>query len=144
MKKIKNLFLRFKRSVGNKIENFRNQAQNVVKEFKENYSEAKSKPVSKRKSLLLGFSTILGVFRVTLFAPGLLAVAKDLPQDAPKTDICPSPSKQPVLAPSKEVIKVLSGAAASLCGLAVSTGSFWIGAACGLVVAIGILKAQGR
>lgn len=40
--------------------------QNRFQKFKENFEEAKSLPRSKRKSLFLGFSTVLGIFGVTL------------------------------------------------------------------------------
>ena len=42
---------------------------------------------------------------------------------------------------SKELVKGLSCAAGTICGLAVSSGSYMIGIACGIV--IGILKVEG-
>ena len=142
MANIKNVFSCLKKNAGNKLSNLKNQSQ----KFKENFEEAKSKSKSKRKSLLLGFTTVLGIFGVTLLTPVLSAVAKDIPKNAPKpgpSDVCPSPPvNQP--APSKEIVKGLSGVAASICGLAVTSGSFVVGLACGVVVVFGILKAQGK
>ena len=138
---IKNILSRFKGNVRNKITNIKNGAQ----KFKENVSEAKSKPRSKRKSLFLGFTTVLGIFGVTLLAPVLPAVAKDVPKNTPKPgQVCPAPTTKPALAPSQQIITGLSGAAASICALAISSGSFMIGGVCGVIVVIGILKAQGK
>jgi hypothetical protein len=138
---INNIFSRFKRNAKNKITNIKNCAQ----KFKENFFEAKSKSRSKRKSLFLGFTTVLGIFGVTLLAPVLPAVAKNVSNNTPKpSEVCPSPTQQPAVVPSQQIISGLSGVAASMCALAVSSGSFMIGAACGVIVAIGILKAQGK
>lgn len=54
------------------------------------------------------------------------------------------PANKSALAPSQQIINTLSGAAASICGLAITSGSFAVGIACGVVVVIGILKAQGK
>ena len=135
MLNIKNTFSRFKRNARNRITNIKNKAQNASQKFKENVHEAKNKPRSKRKSLFLGFTTILGIFGVALLAPALPAVANDLPQKAPNPG-CP--------ATSDEIMKAFAGAAATICGLAVTSGSFMIGAVCGVIVVVGILKAQGR
>ena len=80
---MKNTFLCFKGNVTNKITNI------------------KTKPRSKRKSLVLGFTTVLGIFGVTLLAPILPAVAKDVPKNAPK----PAPTKKPARVPSQEILK---------------------------------------
>lgn len=115
-----------------------------VQRFKEDFSEAKSKPRSKRKSLFLGFATVLGIFGVVLVGPVLPAIAKDIPKDTPNSsEVAPAPPTQPpTSAPARQVITGLSGAAAGLSTLAVSSGSFMIGAICGLIVGVGILKAQ--
>lgn len=96
--------------------------------------------------MLLGFTTALGIFGVALLAPALPAVAKEASQNkGPKsTELCPAPTQQPAVVPSQQITHALSGAAATICALAISSGSFMIGAACGVVVAIGILKAQGK
>lgn len=144
---MKDRFSRFKRSAINKITNIKNKGRNAVFRFKKNFDEAKKKPKSKRKSLFLGFTTVLGIFGVTLLAPILPAVAKDLPKDSPKPEpsqVCPAPTKQPALQPSEQLFSALAGAAASVCGLAASSGSFLVGVACGLVVVYGILRAQGK
>lgn len=138
---IKNGLSRLKGNVKNKITNIKNSAQ----KFKENFSEAKSKPRSKRKSLFLGFTTVLSIFGVTLLAPVLPAVAKDVPKNTPKPgEVCLAPTQQPALLPSQQITAGLSGAAATISALAVSSGSFMVGAACGVIVVVGILKAQGK
>jgi len=134
MVNLKNSLSRFNRNTRNKIEN-------AAQKFKKNVSEAKSKPRSKRRSLFLGFTTVLSIFGVTRLAPVLPAVAKDLPNPG---EACPAPTPKPELAPSQQIIGGLSGTAATICALAVSSGSFLVGAACGVIVAVGILKAQGK
>ena len=89
-------------------------------------------------------TTVLTIFGVTMFGEKLVAVAKDIPTDLPKTNPETALSPSGNTKQSQEFLKALSGAAASVCGLAVTSGSFVLGAACGLVVAIGILKAQGK
>jgi hypothetical protein len=143
---IKNTLSRFKVNTRSKIKNKTTNIKNGVQKFKENFSEAKSKPRSRRKSLLLGFTTVLSIFGLTILASVLPAVAKDVPKDMPKPgQVCPSPvTPQPALIPSQQIITGLSGAAATVCALAINSGSFMIGGICGLVVVIGILKAQGK
>lgn len=142
MANIKKRVSSLKKNAGNKLANLKNWSQ----KFKENFEKAKSQPKSKRKSLFLGFTTVLGIFGVTLLTPVLSAVAKDIPKNTPTPgEVCPSsPSNPPAIAPSKEIIKGLSGIAATVCGFAVTSGSFVVGVACGLVVVLGILKAQGK
>lgn len=142
MVNLKNSLSRFKRNTSNKIKNVKNKAQNAAQKFQKNFSEAKSKPRSKRRSLFLGFATVLSIFGVTLLAPVLPAVAKDLP--AKPGEVCPAPTPKPALVPSQQIVGGLSGAAATICALAVSSGSFLIGAVCGVIVVVGILKAQGK
>jgi hypothetical protein len=105
----------------------------------------KSQPRSKRKSFLVGVGTIFGIFGVTLLTPLLSAVAKDVPTGSPQpgsTNVAPNPT--PSAISSTDIIKGISGAAGAVCALAVSSGSFIIGIACGVVVVIGILKIQGK
>ena len=148
MANIKNAFSAFKKNAGNKLANLKTNLKNRSQKFKENFEEAKSQPRSKRKSLFLGFTTVLGIFGVTLLTPVLSAVAKDIPKNATKPgpgEVSPSPSaNRPVTVPSQEIVKGLSGAAASVCALAVTSGSFAVGVACGVIVVYGILKAQGK
>lgn len=94
---------------------------------------------SKVKCGLLGFTTAFSIFGLTMFGPKLAAMAKDLP--------APEPAKTPSSPSSKEsekIVKGLAGAAASVCFIAVQSGSFLVGIACGVVVGIGILKTQGK
>ena len=145
MVNLKNSLSRFKRSTSNKIKNVKNKAQNAAQKFQKNFSEAKSKPRSKRRSLFLGFTTVLSIFGVTLLAPVLPAVAKDLPKKGAKPgQVCPAPTPKPELVPSQQIVAGLSGAAATICALGVSSGSFMVGAVCGVIVVVGVLKAQGK
>jgi hypothetical protein len=121
----------------------KNRLQDLKINFKKKFKEYKEKPKSKRKSFIIGFTTAVGIFGLTLFGPALSAVAKDIPKGNPKpADIAPARS---VLPPSKEIINTgLSGLAASVCGLAVTSGSFAVGVACGFIVVISILHMQGK
>eukprot|EP00965_Chrysotila_dentata_P088513 2922760-Pleurochrysis_carterae.AAC.1 len=74
------------------------------KSFLPNLKLAKSKPRSKRKSLFLGFTTVLGIFGVTLVASSLPAVAQDSQIRRPKTNNSTS---------SEDILNALSGAAAT-------------------------------
>ena len=110
--------------------------------FKKKFEEYKEKPKSKRKSFTLGFTTAVGIFSLIFFGPVLSAAAKDIPTGNLKpTDIAPAPSGPP----SKEIINTgLSGVAGSVCALAITSGSFAIGIACGCIVVVAILHAQGK
>jgi hypothetical protein len=124
------------------VDRFKNRVQNFKINFKKKFKESKEKPKSKRKSFILGVTTAVSIFGFTLFGPALLAVAKDLPKGNPKpTDIAPAPS----VTPSKEIINAsISGIASSVCALALTSGSFAVGVACGCIVVIGILHMQGK
>lgn len=126
------------------VNRFKNRVENFKINFKKKFKESKEKPRSKRKSFILGLTTAVGIFGITLFGPALVAVANDLPKGNPKpTDIVPAPA--PVLPTTDKIISNgLSGAAASLCALAISSGSFAMGVACGCIVAVGILHMQGK
>lgn len=124
------------------VDRFKNRVQNFKINFKKKFKESKEKPKSKRKSFILGVTTAVAIFGFTLFGPSLLAVANDLPKGNPKpTDIVPVPAAPP----SKEIINTgLSGLAASVCSLAITSGSFAVGVACGCIVVVGILHLQGK
>ena len=126
------------------VDRFKNRVQNFKINFKKKFKESKEKPRSKRKSFILGVTTAVAIFGFTLFGPALLAVAKDLPKGNPKpTDIAPAPS--PSVPPSNVIINAgLSGLASSVCALAITSGSFAVGIACGCIVVIGILHMQGK
>jgi hypothetical protein len=119
------------------VDLFKNRVQNFKINFKKKFKESKEKPKSKRKSFILGVTTAVAIFGFTLFGPALLAVAKDLPKGNPK----PAPS----VPPSNEITNAgLSGVASSVCALAITSGSFAVGIACGCIVVIGILHMQGK
>ena len=79
---------------------------------------------------------------MTLLTPGLVAVPKNVPNtpNTPATGVCPTPPP----GPSSEIVKGVAGAASTVCALAVTSGSFIIGATCSVLVVYGILKAQGK
>lgn len=124
------------------VNGFKNRVQDFKINFQKKFKQSKEKPKLKRKSFIIGFTTVVGIFGVTLFGPPLLAVAKDLPKGNPKfTEIAPAPS----VPPKKEIINTsLSGFAASVCRLGITSGSFAVGVACGFIVVIGILHMQGK
>lgn len=122
------------------VDRFKNRVQNFKINFKKKFKESKEKPKSKRKSFILGVTTAVAIFGFTLFGPALLAVANDLPKGNPKpTDIAPVPS-----VPPSKGIAGLSGVASSVCALAITSGSFAVGIACGCIIVIGILHMQGK
>ena len=131
------------------VSRFKNRVQDFKINFKSKVKKYKKKPRSKRKSFIIGFTTAVSIFGLTLFGPALSAVAKDIP-NAPKelpneNYIVAAPV--PAISPSKDLVNTgLSGLAASVCvcGLAVTSGSFVVGVACGFVVVIGILHMQGK
>lgn len=124
-------------------QNARNKVQNNFQKFKEKFSKAKNQQRSKRKSLFLSFTTVLGIFGITLLVPALPAIARDIPKKAPSSkDLCPTLSAQPTS--SQQITAGLSGAATTICALAVSSGSFIVGAICGVIVVVGILKTQAK
>ena len=98
--------------------------------FKKKFKEYKKKPKSKRKSFIVGFTAAVGIFGLTKGNPK-------------PTDLAPAPVQS--IPPSSEIINAsLSGSAASLCSLAITSGSFAIGVACGCLVVVGILHMQGK
>lgn len=130
---------KFRKYLRSKMSNFKTKVKNSFENIKEN----ENLPKSKLKSAFLGMTTVLTIFGVTIFGPKLAAVAKDAPKSIPESPVCTTPSNPDPKA-SEELIKALSGAAATVCGLAVSSGSFFVGAVCGIVVVYGILKVQGK
>ena len=82
---------------------------------------------------------------MTLITPVLSAVAKDVSKNTPTlTPGDASPANKPAVPPSKEILNGLAGLTGSVCALVVTSGSFVIGAACGVIVVVGILKAHGK
>ena len=118
--------------------------------FKQQFLKAKEKSGSKRKSFVFGFISVLTLFGTAKFIQVLPAVAEELPSIKPETpttnQVSPPPDPQPAPSqvPSEQIIHGLSGAAATVCALAINSGSFAVGIACGVIVVIGILKIQGK
>jgi len=50
------------KNASNKMNIIKNKLKNNVQNFKKNFYEAKNQSRSKRKSLFLGFTTVLGIF----------------------------------------------------------------------------------
>ena len=131
---------KFRLRAKNKVRNLREKLRKNLQEFKNDFNEKKGQPRSKRKSYLLGFGTVLSIFGIVVLGSSLPVNAKDLPpKPGQSPQLQPAPPKQ-----SDEITKAVAGAAASVCAIAVTSGSFLLGAACGLVVVVGILKAQGN
>ena len=124
-----------------KLTTTKKKIKNNIEIFKKKVNEEKKQPRSKLKSYLLGFGTVLSIFGVTFFSTSLPANAKDTPPPGPNNpgQIAPAPAK-----PSDEIVGALAGAAGTVCGLAISSGSFLVGAACGVIIVVGILKVQGK
>lgn len=131
---------KFRLRAKGKLTHFKEKLRKNVQEFKDDFNEKKGQPRSKRKSYLLGFGTVLSIFGIAVFSSSLPVNAQDVPPNPGQpTQVQPAAPKQ-----SDEITKAIAGAAASVCALAVTSGSFLVGAACGLVVVVGILKAQGN
>jgi hypothetical protein len=114
--------------------------------FNKKFKEYKEKPKSKRKHFFIGFSTVVGIFCLTLFGPALSTVAKDIPKVSPKpTDIIPPSSVTPPLPPGSEIItNTLTGLAGTVCRLSITSGSFAVGADYGFIIVIGSSYVQGK
>ena len=115
--------------------------KNKVRTYIKEVQETKELPKSKRKRAAIGMIAVLSIFGISLLGSTLPAVAKDtVPANPPGTCVQPSNGKPT----SDTLIEGISGAAGVICGLAVTSSSFIIGGVCGLIVVIGILKAQGK
>jgi hypothetical protein len=131
---------KFRLRANNKLIHFKKKLRKNLEEFKDDFNEKKGQPRSKRKSYLLGFGTVFSIFGLAVFSSSLPVNAQDVPpKPGQPTQVQPAAPKQ-----SDQITKAVAGAAASVCALAVTSGSFLIGAACGLVVVVGILKVQGK
>lgn len=130
---------KFVSKVKNGPSRIKGRIEKTKKTFKDQLHEARQKPMSKRKSALLGFSMTLAIFGITMLAPVLPAIAKDIPAPKP-TDVAPAPA--PIL--NQKIREGLDGFAAAVCAGAVTSGSFALGAVCGLVVVLGVLAGRGK
>ena len=124
---------KFVSKVRNGSSRIKGRIEKTKKTFKDQFHEARQKPMSKRKLALLGFSTIVGMFGITMLASVLPAVARDVP--APKlTDIAP--------AVRQKISEGLGGFAVAIWNGAVISGSFMLGAFCGVIVVVGVLDVK--
>lgn len=141
-----------KKSVKLKLAKFKTDLKDWSQTFRKNFQETKDSRKSRRKALFLGFTSSLAISGITLLTPVLSAAAKYLPNNTntsgqPRppgpSNVCPTPNSPPTVS-SKNIISGAAGAAATVCALAVSSGFFMLGAACDIIVAFGIIKAQNR
>ena len=95
---------------------------------------------------MLGATTVLGIFGITLFALALSAVAKDLPKDIPPApapgQVCPTTGSDSFL--MKEIGKTIIGLIGTICARVAQNGSYGLGILCGLLVSGAILKNQNK
>ena len=139
-----------------KIDNF---IRNFKESFKTKSEDYRLTRTSKRKSFVIGFTTSLSLFSMALFSRALTAYAKELPiPKPPGTSVAPGPGPTaptgpgtavqnlpPALPPVNSVVNSgLSGMAGSICAIAVGSGSWVVGAICGVIVAIGILNLEKK
>ena len=152
---MKNRLSRWKKTARNKITNIKTNVQDGVQQFQENFSAAKNKPRSKRKSFLLGAVTVFGVFGVTLFARVLPTIAKDVSNNIPMRIPNEIPWYMPWLEPApmspdpdngivKKIQKALSDVVESICGGAVARGFYVLGTVSGVIVVIVLFYAPKK
>ena len=130
------------KKIRNKITNGSKRVTEINETFKKTLDETRKKPVSKRKSVLLGFSMVLAIFGFTVLAPVLPVLAKDIPVPNPGNPGDISPSQAPIL--NQVTKEVFGGMVGSVCGLAVTMGSLAVGVGCGIGVVIGILYLEKK
>ena len=119
--------------------NLKDRIRIVKERIKEIKERSKDKSISPLKSSALGMATVLSIFGITLLFPMLPAVAKDLSKKPATSGGGPTSAPTNSPADVKEAQRLLAGAASSICAGAVFTGSFAVGAACGVVVVLGIV-----
>jgi hypothetical protein len=139
------IFSGLKKKLISKIRNKRISFKNGTEKLKRKISKAHNSPKSKRLSLFLGFSTVMGIFGITLFSSVFPAFAKDFPVEPPKpnqtTPILPGPvcpTQPPVFLPSQKIAEGI------LISIAANSGSFLIGGVCGLIIVFGIFKVRRK
>lgn len=140
-----NIGKKIRNKISNKITNGSKRVKEIKQIFKETLDETRKKPVSKRKSVLLGFSMGLAIFGFTLLTPVLPVLAKDLSVPGPPGPpgaICPATPQTPTL--NKAMNEVIGTFGGSLCTIAIHTGSVALGISCALFVAIAILYVEKK
>ena len=124
MKKLKNIQSWFKKNTANARTSFKNRSQ----KFKEKIRNAENQPNSKRKSLLLGFTTILAITLIRAFPAAATETSKQLPEASkqlPKPNGIANPQ-----VPAKSGTNVTA--------LAIQSGAFALGGVCGFFVGLTI------
>ena len=142
MRKINKLFRKVKTRVREKITNsitsVKIRIKNGSETFQESFEEAKKNPVSKRNAFLLGFTSVTTLVGVTMFAPMLPALAKEIPKDVPKPNgvvpVPPPPAKDVLTKAGQTGMAAVIG---GICGAAFggNSRSFVFGALGGLLAA---------
>jgi hypothetical protein len=138
----KQIIICHRRSMKKVVSRFKNHVQDFKTNLKKKIEEYRKNPKSKRQSFFIGLGIPIAILGISVFGKPLSALASDIPgSPKPKpTDIIPAPAPSP----APIISTGLSGAAATVCGLAITSGSFAVGIACGLIVVIGILHTQGK
>ena len=127
---------------------FNDKLKNVKQNVKTQYDQEKQKVRSKRKSAILGFSTVISVF-ILKNAP---AIAKEIPIQNPSKSVKKKPpiqQKKAPVQPSGIIVKQKFREAGSaftgvICMAAFESGSYILGAMCGCAVVAGILITTGK
>ena len=127
---------------------FKTNFKNLKQTLKAQYDQEKQKGRSKRKSAILGFSTVISVFLLKN-AP---AIAKEIPRRNPSKNVKKKPpiqQKKAPVQPSGIIVKQKFREAGSaftgvICMAAFESGSYILGAMCGCAVVAGILITTGK
>lgn len=145
MSKINRLLSKIKVSVSHTIANtttsVKTSIKNGVATLQESFDETKKKPISKRRAFMLGFITVTSLGGLTIFAPMLPAIAKDIPKNPAKPGgMVPTP---PSTSPNMDLIKSTAKTSIAtfiggICAEAFQRGSFVLGALCGFLTVTGI------
>lgn len=127
---------KFKINFKTKLKEYRNklslQRKSLI--FKTKFKEYRK---SQRRSFILGFTIVVGIFGLTLFGPALSAVAKELPKNNQRpTDIPTAPNS--TLIPSI-LYPCRPGLGNPFCEIVIASFPFAVGTACGCLVILLIL-----
>ena len=96
----------------------------------------------KQNFLFLNFTTVVNIFKITLFISILSVVVKNILKNIPK--LPGLPVNQTGIVPNKEIAKGVFSVIASICVLAVTFGSFVKKIACSIIMVHDISKVQRK